>query len=229
MQYPKSIFCRRALLALMPLALLSVGGCWTYEDPTPMRQEVPQLAVQRVYYSHPVRFDAMNNRPLATEMDQARAFLTQIGVDRKDVLEVRYSEGPIHETQAEILRALLVDQGYRTVLRPLQGAALQTDGGASAVTIAVPKVVVKLPDCPNWSSKFERRYENVATPNFGCAHVTNLGMMVADPRDLMNGRSAANWDGERAASAVERYHLRETEPLLKEDLSTSDQGSSGGE
>ncbi|WP_259780090.1 CpaD family pilus assembly protein [Aestuariispira ectoiniformans] len=230
MEYRKNISGRRALMFLMPLAFVSMTGCWAYQDPVPMRPEVPELQVQPVYYSHAVQFDATDNRPASSEMDKVQEFLGRTGADQSDVLEVRFTEGPIRQTQADILRALLADQGYQAVLRPVKEMDAAGQGNDASVTVAVRKVVVKLPDCPNWSSKYERRFENLASPNFGCSNVTNLGLMVADPEDLMRGKSAESWDGDRAASAVERYHKRVTEPLLKEDLTTSAQsaGGSGG-
>jgi type IV pilus biogenesis protein CpaD/CtpE len=54
---------------------------------------------------------------------------------------------------------------------------------------------------------------------FGCAYVSSIGLMVADPNDLAKGRPIASPDGEVAASAIERYRrekLTEKREFLKE-------------
>lgn len=44
-----------------------------------------------------------------------------------------------------------------------------------------------LPDCPDWRKASSHNYSNTPHANFGCATETNLGLMVADPRDLERG------------------------------------------
>ena len=44
-----------------------------------------------------------------------------------------------------------------------------------------------LPDCPDWRKASNHNYSNTSQANFGCANETNLGLMVADPRDLQRG------------------------------------------
>lgn len=229
MQNIDKCWFRRGLKIFAPVILLSTAGCYTYQDPTPMRQEVPQLEVTPVYYSHSVRFNVQDNRPADLEIDQAEAFLTRVGAGRRDVLEIRFIDGPIAETQAEILQALLADGGYQSVLYPVREGDLAPGADKTGVTIAIRKAVVKLPDCPNWSDVPGRKYDNTAFSNFGCSNVTNLGMMVANPEDLLVGQSAQYWDGTRAASSVERYHVRKTEPILKQEALTAGVSSGTGD
>lgn len=231
MQDKTASYSRCIARAMASLVLLSPAGCYTYQDPTPVRQEKPKLAVHPVYYSHAVMFDAVDNRPADAEMQRLKGFLARVGSDDKDVLHIRFTDSLIHKTQAQILQALLKDQGYRAVTQPVAGRDGPDEGTDGAVTVAVRKVVVELPDCPNWSDVPGRKYDNTAFSNYGCATVTNLGLMVADPQDLQTGHSTQSWDGNRAASAVQRYHERETEELIRENTLSSGSPSdgSGGE
>jgi type IV pilus biogenesis protein CpaD/CtpE len=47
--------------------------------------------------------------------------------------------------------------------------------------------LVTLPRCPNWGSE-SQNWSNRPSSNFGCANTTNLGLMIANPADLVGGR-----------------------------------------
>ncbi len=49
-------------------------------------------------------------------------------------------------------------------------------------------------------------YSNTHQGNFKCAQVVNLGLMVADPHDLVKGTGDVPTDTERASKAVQDYH-----------------------
>lgn len=70
--------------------------------------------------------------------------------------------------------------------------------------LIVSKYVVTLPEC-GWSQPSYPNYENAPTSNFGCASQANLGLMIANPKDLLTGQSGGKTNAERAAFAVERY------------------------
>jgi len=61
--------------------------------------------------------------------------------------------------------------------------------------------------CPDWTASPYSTYENGQQGNFGCATVTNLGLMLVDPRDLERGSSGGHIppDMNRAGKAIERY------------------------
>ena len=55
---------------------------------------------------------------------------------------------------------------------------------------------------------------------FGCSNANNLGVMVANPRDLVEGRTLEPADGEANARSVQRYRLGEITPLVEEETSS---------
>jgi pilus assembly protein CpaD len=71
--------------------------------------------------------------------------------------------------------------------------------------IGVGRYTVTLPPCPNWSESPNSEYTNAYRSNWGCAAATNLGLMVANPADLISGRALAPADGMPAVAAVQRY------------------------
>ncbi len=74
--------------------------------------------------------------------------------------------------------------------------------------LLISKYVVSTPDCGDWSQKSYPNYENAPLNNLGCANQANLGLMVANPRDLIIGAEGAPASAERSAGAVERYRSR---------------------
>jgi pilus assembly protein CpaD len=73
------------------------------------------------------------------------------------------------------------------------------------------------PDCPDWTRSGAADFTTQAATNFGCATTTNLGLMVADPGDLVRGRPAPSADGEAATLGVQRYRTGKTLKLLDSD------------
>jgi pilus assembly protein CpaD len=76
---------------------------------------------------------------------------------------------------------------------------------ANRAIVSVGRYAVTLPACPNWSQSLSSDFTNAFTSNYGCANVTNLGLMVASPADLVRGRTLAPADGTPAVTAVQRY------------------------
>lgn len=83
---------------------------------------------------------------------------------------------------------------------------------------------VTLPPCPNWSKSTPTDFANTLSSNFGCSTMTNLGLMVARPADLVSGLPVAAADGQPAIDAVDRYLTGK----VYKPTSVSSQSSAGG-
>jgi pilus assembly protein CpaD len=79
--------------------------------------------------------------------------------------------------------------------------------------VIVGRYAVTLPPCPNWSEPRANDFTNALPSNFGCATGVNLGLMVANPGDLVGGRPLAPADGRPVAAAVDRYLADQIQPL----------------
>ncbi len=84
---------------------------------------------------------------------------------------------------------------------------------ADAVRVLVQRFVVRAPGCPDFRKPASGDYGNTESSNFGCATAVNLGLMVADPRDLVQGRDDGPADGERAAASIRRYREGKETPI----------------
>jgi pilus assembly protein CpaD len=59
--------------------------------------------------------------------------------------------------------------------------------------------------CGDWSQDLSSTGKNDTAPNFGCAVQQNIAAMVADPRDLMDGRPMGSEDATRRSDVVNKY------------------------
>ena len=88
---------------------------------------------------------------------------------------------------------------------PLTACAGQSVGLESANQPVVSGTSASVPGCPNWAGSGES--------NLGCAVNSNLAAMIADPADLIHGRTYTGTDIEVSTRAVRAW--RETAPTGK--------------
>jgi pilus assembly protein CpaD len=94
--------------------------------------------------------------------------------------------------------------------------------------VAIGRYAVILPSCPNWSQSLSSDFTNAFTSNYGCANATNLGLMVANPADLVSGRPLGAANGTTAAAAVQRYLTDRVKPPPAPTASPFAASSAGG-
>lgn len=61
---------------------------------------------------------------------------------------------------------------------------------AGGLRVIVSRSVASVPGCPSWADKSAADFVGGLSDNYGCANATNLAAMIADPRDLVEGRQA---------------------------------------
>jgi pilus assembly protein CpaD len=81
------------------------------------------------------------------------------------------------------------------------------------VRVVVNRHVVVPPNCPDWSKPATADYGNTPMSNLGCSTTANLGAMVADPGELVQGRQPGAADAEGSTGAIRRYRTDKIKPL----------------
>ena len=112
---------------------------------------------------------------------------------------------------------------------------LVADGGpvlAGAIAPGMVRIVVSrtrasVPGCPDWSEASQPNYNNQSGSNYGCAMNSNLAAMIANPEDLVHGRSGSDLDDTRTATkAIDAYrNATPTGTQGLKDINTSKKGS----
>jgi pilus assembly protein CpaD len=82
-----------------------------------------------------------------------------------------------------------------------------------------------VPNCPNWASAGVDSAAMTDT-NYGCAVNSNLAAMIADPADLIHGKSDATTDTASLVRAIKAW--REAEPTSKLWTTTVRESSKSG-
>jgi pilus assembly protein CpaD len=115
--------------------------------------------------------------------------------------------------------------------RGLKVATALTPYGAEpkpgTVRLVVSRYVVTPPPCPDWSKPAGADYQNQPSSNYGCATTSALGQMIANPHDLIEGRSYSGADGTVAAKAIQNYHENKVEDPTPSSTSSRAGASSG--
>ena len=204
---------------------------------------VPEARAPRadlVQYGHDVAFAAGEARLTNGQRQRLDSFLARLEAgygDRFYVVAGRGRRGAPKQAAARLGERRRQAVMAFLELRRLRVLPLRIEFGVDvpvgqAVKVIVRRYVVTLPGCPDWTGRPGITYNNIPSSNFGCATAVNLGLMVADPGDIVAGRHPGLLDGEFAARSIERYRKGETTPLKGDEASTAsaeptDGGDSG--
>ncbi len=77
---------------------------------------------------------------------------------------------------------------------------------SNSVKVIVERYVVTPPGCPDWRQKAWPNYANAPTANLGCANQTALGLMVANPKDLVEGQDYIPSGSRTSDPAIKALH-----------------------
>lgn len=87
----------------------------------------------------------------------------------------------------------------------------QGDIPAGSVRVVVSRMTATVPGCPDWSRPSTATFDGSTISNYGCAINSNLAAMVADPRDLIDGRTGSGAvDATLSTKAIGTYRRAPT-------------------
>jgi pilus assembly protein CpaD len=213
----------RSLARLFLLLTLTLGAC--APETAWMPTESPKkLHVERVRMKHDTAFAPGSSELSPAEAERLMTFLSQTTLHAEDRVylapapEDRLAGARIGQMVKELNRRHI---GAETLATPSDAVA------PNHMLVLVDRYVVTLPNCPDWSASPVSDHSNVPSSNLGCANTTNLGLMVADPRDLVMGREPGPADADPALQAIARYRAGKVKSLSAAGATQS--GSGGGQ
>lgn len=199
-----------ASLFLMLLAVLLLGACTSKTESWSVAESERRNKVDWVKFSHDVGFsDGSDDTISAFEEKRLGQFISEIGLDRFDEITVVVPRSILPEIQ---------DKRFKTVAkffrdRQIGIAKLFVSSAPTGdLTVLVGRYVVTVPKCPDWRKPAGENPTNRVSANFGCASVSNLGLMVADPGDLVRARKMGIADGDALARGIRVYREGEASP-----------------
>lgn len=197
-------FLRAAAAAVL---IAAVSGCsptptdaqWTAADAT-----VKENRVVFLRQTFDVHFEPGADRLSPEEQRRLAAFLDQEGIGLYDELTLAVAGDSgggagLSARRRAAVAAFLNSRHLKSAPAPGEGAPVDQ------VTLVVGRYIVVPPNCPDWRKPSDEDPQNTSSSNLGCATTTNLGLMVADPRDLIAGKEQGPSDAENNAWAIQRY------------------------
>jgi pilus assembly protein CpaD len=210
-----------ALLAAMLVALL-MPGCST---PLQMVDAPRQIEIKPTVAIHPVYFAAGETTMSPAETDALRSFMAGGRLTKIQSVTVVAADNPVASARGAQVDAALTEFGYTHTESPAQPGLAD-----NAVAVVVKRIAAVPPACPQWQGLGGYDPLNAPMSNLGCANATNLYLMVADPRDLVSGRTMGPVDAQPGMIAVDNYRNAKPDGLVSAGTGSSGGGggSSGG-
>jgi len=192
---------RKAVALAVTLALT---GCYgTYVDdysarfPVTVERDQPVLLV-----SFPPNSAALDN-------DEAA---------RIDAYLVRYrtqNSGPLHISAQGVLPGdrlageRIATLEHRAVALGIPKSSLDLritqSRPAADAAMSYERYTARVPECGDWTKNEVVDATNTPTSNFGCATQRYLGLMVADPKDMLQSRIPGDHDTMRMSDQIRKY------------------------
>ena len=218
--------------SLLLITLLS--GCapkvaeWTPAE-SPKKNKI-----ERAYYTHTIHYSSKGIALGDAEKKKLLQFLKP-NAPRPSAVVVTLEENGAHsQKRIKGIQRELVRYGiaYNLIsVEQVPSACKGKKGAPSDVNLFIEYFLVIPPSCADFSQPIGSALQEYTHSNFGCADTANLGIMVANPRDLIDGRPVGVSDGTVMAAGVNRYRtdtikqLQETEtnvtPTQSEESGTA--------
>ncbi len=186
---------------ISPILLLLVAGCSNpHLDLNRGVETVKVPVVETSKMTYDLRLGSGSTLPAG----QARAldeYLGSIGIAYGDRISV---DDPSPVGAAERRQAIAEVVARYGLL--LDGTTPVTTGSVppGTVRVVVTRARATVPGCPDWSRSSAYEPDAAVSSNYGCAVRGNLAEMIADPNDLIVGKSYSGSDGFTASSAIDR-------------------------
>jgi len=180
--------------------LLALAACQPGAAEYTSSEAPKNLVLDRASSRIDVRFAPGSNRLSARDAGRLRWLAASGGIVPSDRITVATTGSPsLAKARFHTIAALLLP--YGVVASP----GIVTAAPANHAIVDTGRYLVRLPACPDWSKDPADPFSNTTDSNFACANAVNLGMSVASPADLAEGRPVGPTDAIPAAAAVERY------------------------
>lgn len=209
-------------LRLMLLAFLA--GC-TPEVAEWTPAESPKVnKIERTVFMHTIHYPAHTSKMEEREKKTLLKFLN-LNAPSPSAVNITlvefggHSDKRIKDIQRELIKygisydAVEIESGERD--------SKEKGSAGSGVELIIERYLVIPPSCGDFSQAIGDAQQAQAPSNYGCADMANLGMMVANPRDLIKGRPLGSSDGTVIAAGVDRYRKDKAKDLIDTSTTTT--------
>ncbi len=217
-------------ISALGLAILAAGCTAEVAQWTPA-ESPKENKVERAVFKLDVHYPAHASELSKAEKKKLVHFLKEKGSNPYSITVTIEEHGSHNEKRVKDLEKVILQHGVPYDLieveahagdfecDPIQGNKKHHKGHPGGVTVVIERFLVIPPSCADFSQQIGNANQTHAGSNFGCATEANFGMMVANPRDILRGRTTGDYDGTVMAAGVKRYHDDKIKALI--DTSTT--------
>ena len=145
----------------------------------------------------------------ATETTQLNGFISSYLSGGSGQLDIFVAGELVGQAEALEKGKWIVDHAMARGLRRDEVALMVDTEASGQVLISYVTHVVTVPECRNWYYESSHDLLNRSHPNYGCAMQRNIGLMIANPADLVEPRMAQSRDAVRDNLVIQRYRAGE--------------------
>lgn len=190
----------RAALALV-LATASLAGAHAGNVNRSM-ESVHQPIVERTDYVFDV--GTTPGGLAAGEADRLAGWFEGLALGYGDTVRIDDPAGWRGDSARDAIAGIVAQYGMLVSHDPAPVTAGHP--GADTVRVVVSRASARVEGCPNWSRGNGPEYSGSNASNYGCATASNLAAMIANPADLVEGRSSdRSEDAMLSVKAIKTY------------------------
>lgn len=195
---------------LLIVVMSGLLGCTSQSNISPDFNR-HDLKVRRVHDTHSLYFNQGSTKLTRAQQEKLVTEIGKFGVRGSQWVNIRAPRNDLSDGRVDHLYKLLVTSGA-----PEKNISVTYSKGienSNRYDLRISKYGVILPSCSDWSAPSGHPYEHDDSSNFGCAQSYNLGMMLDDPRDLVEDQPMGAADGMKEEQAIKRYRTDKVKEL----------------
>ncbi|MPT48485.1 MAG: pilus assembly protein CpaD [Sphingobium sp.] len=188
---------RTALLA----ALLPLAACGV-DNQNRSVESVHQPVVSTTSFAYDLA--AGSNGGLSdTEEARLAGWLASLDARYGDRISIATGGNTVSYALGQDISHLLGKRGLRL---EAANADVASALPAGTVRLILRRASASVPGCPDWSKKQEGNIYGGTSSNYGCGVNSNLAAMIADPNDLVRGKTSdSDLEGATATRAIKSW------------------------
>jgi len=189
------VTCRIVFASLFPV--LVAAGCTLPDRSHDFRENHP-VVVETETLTLKLAAPVPRGGPVGMQEIAFKRFVNNFIDRRNGKMSVMVGGSAMEQVAQEVrLRDLLSLEGISTA----EVIFLRT-GDPKEIVLSFEANTAKVPECGDWSSSVGLNWSNRTHSNFGCAYQRNLGLTVADPRDLKEAKPMSRPDAIRSSRII---------------------------
>ncbi len=211
--YVKTLFRSMIIISAVIVGGIFLSGCSGLYPELKDYQATPKtVSAQEYTYGTDAVFAAGSMSLSTEESERIVGYINRMSIGKYDRVNLMlFGNGDmtlLTSARVNAVQMVLNSQNVRldNIIWSPEVDGMETD----RVRILVDRYLVTLPGCPDWTKSARGSFDNQVHSNFGCATAMNFGAMLAEPHDLIEGRSGHTADGAYLIRSIQRYETDQT-------------------